>query len=81
MAKINTDIGINVGIDNAPVPQDGNITTATSQVVGKNSWQELADIFATINPAIRDLTQKKIEEKAEKDFELGKTKIQKEVIF
>ena len=75
MAKINTDIGINVGIDNAPVPQDGNITTATSQIVGKNSMQELADIFATINPAIRDLTQKKIEEKAEKDFELGKAKI------
>ena len=75
MAKIETDIGINVGIDNAPVPQDGNITTATSQIVGKNSWQELADIFATINPAIRDLTQKNIEEKAEKDFELGKAKI------
>lgn len=75
MAKINTDIGINVGIDNAPTPQDGNITTATSQIVGKNSMQELADIFATINPAIRDLTQKKIEEKAEKDFELGKAKI------
>lgn len=75
MAKIETDIGVNVGIDNAPVPQDGNITTATSQIVGKNSWQELADIFATINPAIRDLTQKNIELKAEKDFELGKAKI------
>lgn len=75
MAKIETDIGINVGIDNAPTPQDGNITTATSQIVGKNSFQELADIFATINPAIRDLAQKNIEQKAEKDFELGKAKI------
>ena len=57
MAKIETDIGINVGIENAPAPQDGNITTATSQIVGKNSFQELASIFATINPAIKDLAQ------------------------
>ena len=71
MAKIETDIGINVGIENAPAPQDGNITTATSQIVGKNSFQELASIFATINPAIKDLAQKKIEEDANKEFELG----------
>jgi hypothetical protein len=75
MAKIETDIGINVGIENAPAPQDGNISTATSQIVGKNSFQELASIFATINPAIKDLAQKKIEEDANKQFELGKAKI------
>lgn len=72
--KINTDLGINVGLENAPTPQP--ITNVGSEtIVGKDKFGALADTLAQINPTIRKLADSKMKEQNEKDFELGKAKI------
>jgi len=72
--KINTNLGINVGLENAPTPQP--ITNVGSEtIVGKDKFGALADTLAQINPTIRKLADSKMKEQNEKDFELGKAKI------
>ncbi len=72
--KINTDLGINVGLENAPTPQP--ITNVGSEtIVGKDKFGALADTLAQVNPTIRKLADSKMKEQNEKDFELGKAKI------
>jgi len=72
--KINTDLGINVGLENAPTPQP--ITNVGSEtILGKDKFEALADTLAQVNPTIRKLADSKMKEQNEKDFELGKAKI------
>jgi len=72
--KINTDLGINVGLENAPTPQP--ITNVGSErIVGKDKFGALADTLAQINPTIKKLADANMKEQNEKDFEQGKAKI------
>jgi len=72
--KINTDLGINVGLENAPTPQP--ITNVGSEtIVGKDKFEALANTLAQINPTIRKFADSKMKEQNEKDFELGRAKI------
>jgi len=72
--KINTDLGINVGLENAPTPQP--ITNVGSErIIGKDKFGALADTLAQINPTIKKLADANMKEQNEKDFEQGKAKI------
>lgn len=72
--KINTDLGINVGLENAPTPQP--ITNVGSErIIGKDKFGALADTLAQINPTIKKLADASMKEQNEKDFEQGKAKI------
>lgn len=72
--KINTDLGINVGLENAPTPQP--ITNVGSErIISKDKFGALADTLAQINPTIKKLADASMKEQNEKDFEQGKAKI------
>ena len=74
MAKINTDIGVNVSLQNAPAPKPV-MNVGTSRVIGNDKFGALADTLAQINPAIKKLADQQLKEEAEQDFEKGKAKI------
>jgi hypothetical protein len=74
MAKINTNLGVSVSLQNAPTPQPV-MSTGQQQIVGKDKFEALADTLATINPTIKKLADQKLKERNEASFEEGKAKI------
>ena len=74
MAKINTDIGVNVGLQNAPAPKPV-MNVGSEKIVGKDKFSALADTLSQINPTIKKLADQQLKQEAEQDFEQGKAKI------
>lgn len=74
MAKINTDLGINVSLQNAPTPNP-IMNVAEERIVGKDKFEALADTLAQINPTIKQLADNKLKQENEKSFEEGQAKI------
>lgn len=74
MAKINTDLGINVSLQNAPTPNP-IMNVAEERIVGKGKFEALADTLAQINPTIKQLADNKLKQENEKSFEQGQAKI------
>ena len=54
MVKINTNLGVNVSLENAPTPQP-IMNVGREQIVGKDKFGGLADTLASINPKIKTL--------------------------
>ena len=54
MVKINTNLGVNVSLENAPTPQP-IMNVGREQIVGKDKFEALADTLASINPKIKTL--------------------------
>lgn len=74
MAKINTDLGINVSLENAPTPNP-IMNVGSEKIVGKDKFQALADTLASINPTIKQLADAKLKQRNEQSFEQGQAKI------
>jgi hypothetical protein len=74
MTKINTDIGVNVGLQNAPAPKPV-MNVGSEKIVGKDKFSALADTLSQINPTIKKLADQQLKQEAEQDFEQGKAKI------
>lgn len=74
MVKINTDLGVSVGIEN---PQSTtNVSVGSGgRIVGKDRFGELADVLSQINPNIRTLADQKLKEDNSREAELGAAKI------
>ncbi len=74
MVKINTDLGVNVQLENAATPVDVPVGSG-AQIVGKDKFGQLADTLAKINPKIQKLAQQNIERENLKEANLGAAKI------
>jgi len=74
MVKINTDLGVNVQLENAATPVDVPVGSG-AQIVGKDKFGQLADTLARINPKIQKLAQQNIERENLKEANLGAAKI------
>ena len=74
MVKINTDLGVNIELENAPTPVDVPVGSG-AQIVGKDKFGQLADTLAKINPKIQKLAQQNIERENLKEANLGAAKI------
>ena len=74
MVKINTDLGVNIELENAPTPVDVPVGSG-AQIVGKDKFGQLADTLARINPKIQKLAQQNIERENLKEANLGAAKI------
>jgi len=74
MAKINTDIGVNINLENAPVTKP-ILDVGSEKIVGKDRFQALADTLAAINPTIKQLADKQLKQEAKQSFEQGQAQI------
>lgn len=74
MAKINTDIGVNINLENAPVTKP-ILDVGSENIVGKDRFQALADTLAAINPTIKQLADKQLKQEAKQSFEQGQAQI------
>ena len=71
MAKrINTDLGINVSLTDAPDVKTVSITNPP-KIEGKNNFEVLADVLGQFNPKIQELVKKDVQEKDLQDEILG----------
>ena len=75
MVKINTDLGVNVEIENAPVPEAVGNVGSTPNIIGKSKFEQLADTFAKINPKLQKIVQRNLDEENLKQANLGAAKI------
>jgi transposase len=74
MAKINTDIGVNINLENAPVTKP-ILDVGSENIVGKDRFQALADTLAAINPTIKQLADKQLKQEAKQSLEQGQAQI------
>ncbi len=74
MVKINTNLGVNVSLENAPTPQP-IMNVGREQIVGKDKFEALADTLASINPKIKTLADAELKKRNEASFEEGRAKI------
>tara|TARA_B100001059_G_scaffold156962_1_gene156487 strand:- start:2906 stop:4972 length:2067 start_codon:yes stop_codon:yes gene_type:complete len=74
MAKTNTDLGINVALENAPTPKPV-MNVGQEKIVGKDPFGALSASLAKINPTIKKLADQNLKDQADKDFEQGKAEI------
>ena len=71
MAKrINTDLGINVSLTDAPDVKAVSITNP-SLPTGKNDFEMLSDVLSQFNPRIQELVKKDVQQKDLQDEILG----------
>lgn len=71
MAKrINTDLGINVSLTDAPDVKSVSITNP-SLPTGKNDFEMLSDVLSQFNPKIQELVRKDVLQKDSQDEMLG----------
>ena len=68
--KINTDLGINVNLTDAPDVKAVSVTS-TPLPTGKNQFELLADVLGQFNPKIQELVKKDVQEKDLQDEILG----------
>ena len=68
--KINTDLGINVNLTDAPDVKAVSVTN-TPLPTGKNQFELLADVLGQFNPKIQELVKKDVQEKDLQDEILG----------
>ena len=75
MAKrINTDLGINVSLTDAPDVKTVSITNPP-KIEGKNNFEVLADVLGQFNPKIQELAKKDLEREAQADLILGANQV------
>jgi len=68
--RINTDLGINVSLTDAPDIKTVAVTTPPLPT-GKNEFEALADVLGQFNPKIQELVQKDVKQKDLQDEILG----------
>ena len=72
--KINTDLGINVSLTDAPDVKTVAVTNIPLPT-GKNDFEVLSDVLGQFNPKIQELAKKDLEREAEADYVLGANKV------
>lgn len=72
--RINTDLGINVSLTDAPDVKTVSITNPP-KIEGKNNLEILSDALGQFNPKIQELAKKDLEREAEQDFVLGANQV------
>lgn len=72
--KIDTNLGIDVSLT-SPSPVTGISVALPSEPKGKSQFQDLADIFKNIQPAVNTLAGNEVEKQAKEDMITGANKI------
>jgi translation initiation factor 2 beta subunit (eIF-2beta)/eIF-5 len=72
--RINTDLGINVSLTDAPDVKTVSITNPP-KIEGKNNFELLADVLGQFNPKIQELAKKDLEREAQADLILGANQV------
>ena len=72
--RINTDLGINVSLTDAPDVKTVSITNPP-KIEGKNNLEVLADVLGQFNPKIQELAKKDLEREAQADLILGANQV------